>query len=52
MLLSAHALLERDPHADEAAIRRGLSGNLCRCTGYDRIVQAVLLAGELKRGHS
>ena len=41
MLLSASQLLERDAHADEAAIRRGLSGNLCRCTGYDKIVEAV-----------
>ncbi|NIP74186.1 MAG: (2Fe-2S)-binding protein, partial [Gammaproteobacteria bacterium] len=51
MLLSAHVLLKHEPHPDEAAIRRGLSGNLCRCTGYDRIVRAVQLAAELRRGH-
>jgi carbon-monoxide dehydrogenase small subunit len=51
MLLSAHALLELERHPDDAAIRRAISGNLCRCTGYDRIVKAVRLAAELYRGH-
>jgi carbon-monoxide dehydrogenase small subunit len=41
MLVAAHALLAADPAPDEAAIRRALSGNLCRCTGYARIVAAV-----------
>jgi carbon-monoxide dehydrogenase small subunit len=41
MLVAAHALLTADPAPDEAAIRRALSGNLCRCTGYARIVAAV-----------
>ena len=44
MILSARALLDANPHADEADIRRALSGNLCRCTGYDKIVKAVLAA--------
>jgi carbon-monoxide dehydrogenase small subunit len=44
MILSARALLNENPNADEDEIRRGLSGNLCRCTGYDKIVKAVLAA--------
>ena len=51
MLLSAHALLEHDGLPDEGAIRRAISGNLCRCTGYDRIVRAIRLAAELRHGH-
>ncbi|WNX85448.1 (2Fe-2S)-binding protein [Agathobaculum sp. NTUH-O15-33] len=46
MLMSAKALLLRDPHPTEAEIRRALSGNLCRCTGYDSIVHAVQAAAE------
>ena len=41
LLVAAHALLAADPTPDEAAVRRALSGNLCRCTGYARIVAAV-----------
>jgi carbon-monoxide dehydrogenase small subunit len=41
MLLSAHALLDRNPDPSEEEIRVGLSGNLCRCTGYARILSAV-----------
>jgi carbon-monoxide dehydrogenase small subunit len=41
MLMSAHALLEKNPHPDEQEIRRAISGNLCRCTGYVQIVEAV-----------
>jgi carbon-monoxide dehydrogenase small subunit len=41
MILSAAALLNRNPHPTRAAIRAGLSGNLCRCTGYQKIVDAV-----------
>jgi carbon-monoxide dehydrogenase small subunit len=44
MLVAAHALLEHQADPDEAAIRRGLSGNLCRCTGYAKIVAAVRAA--------
>jgi aerobic-type carbon monoxide dehydrogenase small subunit (CoxS/CutS family) len=46
MVLSAHALLAANPKPSEAEIRVGLSGNLCRCTGYRRIVDAVQLAAE------
>jgi carbon-monoxide dehydrogenase small subunit len=41
MVLSAIDLVHRHPNADEAAIREGLEGNLCRCTGYQNIVKAV-----------
>jgi carbon-monoxide dehydrogenase small subunit len=42
MLITAHALLSEEPDADEMRIRSVLSGNLCRCTGYIPIVEAVL----------
>ena len=45
-IMAAKGLLEREPDADEARIRHWLAGNLCRCTGYDKIVRAVLDAGE------
>ncbi len=41
MLVSAHALLRRNPHPTEPEIREALVGNLCRCTGYVRIVEAI-----------
>lgn len=41
MVMSAQALLEHDPHPEEEAIREGLAGNLCRCAGYTRIIEAV-----------
>ena len=47
MLISATALLETNPHPTERDVRIALSGNLCRCTGYDGIVRAVLdVAGD------
>ncbi|HIE37690.1 MAG TPA: (2Fe-2S)-binding protein [Anaerolineae bacterium] len=45
-LISAHALLERNPRPDEQAIKEALVGNLCRCTGYLRIIKAVQTAAE------
>jgi aerobic carbon-monoxide dehydrogenase small subunit len=41
MLIACHALIERNPSPDEAQIREAISGNLCRCTGYQQIVDAV-----------
>jgi aerobic carbon-monoxide dehydrogenase small subunit len=41
-LISAKALLEKNPHPTEKEVRFWLAGNLCRCTGYDKIVRAVL----------
>jgi aerobic-type carbon monoxide dehydrogenase small subunit (CoxS/CutS family) len=41
MLISAYALLQRNPDPSETEIREALVGNLCRCTGYVRIVDAV-----------
>jgi carbon-monoxide dehydrogenase small subunit len=48
-IVAAKALLEKEPDADEARIRHWLAGNLCRCTGYDKIVRAVLDAAEEMR---
>lgn len=47
MLISATALLDRNPHPSEAEIRAALVGNLCRCTGYFRIVEAVKEAAKM-----
>ena len=41
-LVAAKALLDRNPHPNETELRYWLAGNLCRCTGYDKIVRAVL----------
>ncbi|UCC78976.1 MAG: (2Fe-2S)-binding protein [Candidatus Zixiibacteriota bacterium] len=47
MLMTATELLRRNPHPSEKEIRRSLSGNLCRCTGYQKIVDAIkAVAGE------
>ena len=48
MVLAAVTLLERHPHPDDAQIREGLAGNLCRCTGYMRIFEAVRQAARMK----
>jgi aerobic carbon-monoxide dehydrogenase small subunit len=46
MLLSATYLLEQNPHPSEEEIRRGIQGNICRCTGYVNIVEAIKAAAE------
>jgi len=48
-LVAAKSLLERIPNPTEKEIRFGLAGNLCRCTGYDKIVRAVQAAGKQMR---
>jgi carbon-monoxide dehydrogenase small subunit len=45
-IVAAKALLDRNPHPTEHEVRHWLAGNLCRCTGYDKIVRAVLDAAE------
>ncbi len=52
MILSARALLDQNPSPTEAEVKTAISGNLCRCTGYVRIVEAVLSAAERLRGGS
>ncbi len=46
MIVASHALLESNPSPSEAEIRDAIGGNLCRCTGYQQIVDAVQLAAE------
>ena len=49
IVVAAKALLDRNPDPSEREVRFGLAGNLCRCTGYDKIVRAVLdAAAELR----
>jgi len=49
LIVAAKALLERNPDPDETEVRYWLAGNLCRCTGYDKIVRAVMdTAAEMK----
>jgi len=47
MILSSYALLAKNPHPNEQEIRWGISGNLCRCTGYQNIVKAVQYASKM-----
>jgi len=46
MILATYAVLKKNPHPTEEEVREALSGNLCRCTGYNAIVNAVMLASE------
>jgi len=50
ILIAARSLLESNPDPTEAEVRYGLAGNLCRCTGYQKIVEAVLDAAREMRG--
>lgn len=50
IVLAAKALLDENPHPTEANVRMALSGNLCRCTGYAKIVEAVMGAADMARG--
>ena len=49
LLVAAKALLDREPDPTETEVRYWLAGNLCRCTGYDKIVRAVLDAADEMR---
>ena len=49
IIMSAYALLQENPQPTEREIRFALSGNLCRCTGYSKIVEAVQAAAEQMR---
>jgi carbon-monoxide dehydrogenase small subunit len=51
-IVSAKALLDHNPDPSEAEVRRWLAGNLCRCTGYDKIVRAVLAAAAVMNGRA
>ena len=42
MILTAKAILDEEPHATEDVIKRKMAGNLCRCTGYKKVVEAVM----------
>lgn len=46
MVLSAKALLDENPHPGEEEVKRGIQGNICRCTGYIQIIRAIKAAGE------
>ncbi|GAA3802548.1 (2Fe-2S)-binding protein [Sphaerisporangium flaviroseum] len=48
LLVQAHDLIERNAHPSDAEIREALAGNLCRCTGYEKILDAVRLAAARK----
>ncbi len=50
MILSAKALLDQNPDPSEEEIRQGIAGNLCRCTGYTKIVEAISAAAQTLRG--
>ncbi|HWZ44052.1 MAG TPA: (2Fe-2S)-binding protein [Candidatus Saccharimonadales bacterium] len=52
MIMTAAQILERNPDPSEAEIRHGLEGNLCRCTGYQHIVQAVQYAAKKMKSNS
>ena len=50
MVLCGKALLDVEPHPDEAQIKKAIRGNICRCTGYKKIIEAISLAGAILRG--
>jgi len=52
MIMGAKALLDEKPNATEEDVKEGLRGNLCRCTGYTKIIEAVLAAGDKMEGRA
>jgi aerobic-type carbon monoxide dehydrogenase small subunit (CoxS/CutS family) len=51
MILSVKGLLNRNPNPSREEIKEGIAGNLCRCTGYEQIIEAVEYAVEWRRQH-
>jgi carbon-monoxide dehydrogenase small subunit len=47
MIMMAKAFLDENPHPTRVEVKEGLSGNLCRCTGYVKIIDAVMAAAEM-----
>jgi carbon-monoxide dehydrogenase small subunit len=45
LVMVAYALLQENPHPTEQEVRMAIAGNLCRCTGYDKVVRAVMAVG-------
>ncbi|HEU5476020.1 MAG TPA: (2Fe-2S)-binding protein [Actinophytocola sp.] len=52
LVVAAHDLIRRNPHPSDAEIREALAGNLCRCTGYEKILDAVRLAASTVDGEA
>ena len=52
MMMAAKALLDRNPAPTRADVVEAISGNICRCTGYAQIVEAIALAAERMRGQN
>jgi carbon-monoxide dehydrogenase small subunit len=50
MIMSTKALLDENPNPSEEEIRRGIAGNICRCTGYAKIIESIKAAAENMRG--
>jgi carbon-monoxide dehydrogenase small subunit len=50
MIMSAKALLDRNPDPSEAEIREGIAGNFCRCTGYTKIIESIQAVSEMVKG--
>ena len=50
MILAAKALLDKNPHPGEEEIKQGISGNLCRCTGYTKIIESIKAAADSMGG--
>jgi carbon-monoxide dehydrogenase small subunit len=50
MIMSAKALLDKNPHPTEEEIKQGITGNLCRCTGYTKIIESIKAAAEKMGG--
>ena len=46
MIMSAKAILDRNPHPTREYVRKNMEGNICRCTGYNRIIDGIMLAAE------